>query len=63
VIGLAIAAGAGHLVKALLFEASPLDPASLLGAAALLVGAAALACYLPARQATRVDPAAVLRAS
>jgi putative ABC transport system permease protein len=61
-IGLGIAAGATRALKALLFASSPLDPASLLGAVLLLVAAAALACYLPARQAARVDPAAVLRA-
>jgi putative ABC transport system permease protein len=62
-MGLAIAAGATRTLRGLLFASSPLDPATLLGAAALLVGAAALACYLPARQAAHVDPAATLRAS
>jgi len=61
-IGLAAALAGNRAIAGLLFEVSPLDPASMLGAAATLVGASALACYLPARRATRVDPVAVLRA-
>jgi putative ABC transport system permease protein len=61
-IGLAIAVGATRVLRGLLFSVDPLDPASLLGAAALLVGASALACYLPARRAAGVDPASLLRA-
>jgi predicted permease len=61
VIGLAIAVAAARVVRGLLFAVHPLDPASLLGAALLLVGASALACYLPARRAARVDPIALLR--
>ena len=43
-------------LRGMLFETEPLDPVTLTGAAALLVGAAVLATYLPARRATRVDP-------
>ena len=49
-------------VAGALVEVHWLDPASMLAAAVLLVGAAALASYLPARRATRVDPAILLRA-
>jgi len=61
-IGLGGALAASRVVRSLLFGVHPLDPASLLGAALLLVGASALAAWLPARRATRVDPATVLRA-
>jgi ABC-type antimicrobial peptide transport system permease subunit len=39
----------------------PLDPASLLTATLLLLGAAVVASYLPARSAARMDPLAALR--
>jgi ABC-type lipoprotein release transport system permease subunit len=51
-----------HLLRGLLYGVHPLDPASLLAAALLLVGVSALASYLPARRATRVDSVALLRA-
>ncbi|HUL75913.1 MAG TPA: FtsX-like permease family protein, partial [Vicinamibacteria bacterium] len=62
VIGLAGATAAARVLRSLLFEVRPLDPTSLLGAAGLVMGASLLACYVPARRATRVDPVAVLRA-
>lgn len=60
-IGLAGALGASRLVRGLLFEASPLDPSTLVGAALLLVLTSALACYLPVRRATRIDAVTMLR--
>ena len=60
-LGVAAAAVAWRGAAGLLFGVSPLDPASLLGAAVLLAGAGALACYAPARRVSRVDPAATLR--
>ena len=60
-IGLLLAAGVGKLVSGLLYQVSPLDPAVLTTAAALLAGSALLACYLPARRATRVVPLEALR--
>jgi ABC-type lipoprotein release transport system permease subunit len=50
------------MLRGLLFDVHPLDPAAMVAAALLLVSASALACYLPARRATRVDPVALLRA-
>jgi predicted permease len=60
-IGFAAAAAATRALRALLFEVQPVDPGALLAAILLLVGASALASYLPARRATRVDPITLLR--
>jgi predicted permease len=62
VCGLAAALGVTRLMKSLLFEVSPADPVTYAAAAAALVLAAVLGSYLPARRATRVDPAEALRA-
>jgi predicted permease len=61
-VGLAAAMAVSRVMAGLLFELSPTDPATLLGVAVLLTGVAALASYLPARRATRVDPLIALRA-
>jgi predicted permease len=61
-IGLASAVVASRLLRGLLFGVHPLDPVSLLAAALLLVGVSALASYMPARRAARVDPVSMLRA-
>ncbi len=60
-VGLAFAAAAGKLVSGLLYQVSPFDPVVLTGAAAILTGAAILACYVPARRATRIQPIEALR--
>jgi len=58
-----VAAGAvTRLMASLLFGVEPSDPISYGGGAVLLVSAAALASYLPARRSTAGDPAAALRA-
>jgi ABC-type antimicrobial peptide transport system permease subunit len=61
VVGLAAAASATRLLRGMLFEVDPHDPSTILGAALLLIGASALASYVPVRQATRVDAVATLR--
>jgi ABC-type antimicrobial peptide transport system permease subunit len=59
----ALAAFAGtRLIRTLLFETSPLDPAALAAAPMLLLAIAIVACALPAIRATRIDPAISLRA-
>jgi putative ABC transport system permease protein len=48
-------------MSGLLFEVEPLDPYTFLGVAALVTGAALLACFLPARSAAGVDASRTLR--
>jgi predicted permease len=60
-MGLALAVGAAVSIRSLLFGVEPLDPASLGGVACVLLLTAALACYLPARRAARIDPVTALR--
>lgn len=52
---------ASRVLRRFLFEISPLDPAAYLAAVAVLGGAAVLACYVPARRATRIEPIAALK--
>ena len=61
VIGLAAAAGLTSLMKSILFGIRTLDPVIYFGMAAVLVAAAALASYIPARRASRIDPNEALR--
>jgi hypothetical protein len=62
VLGLALALAVTRVLRGLLFEIEPLDPVSLGVAALALLAVAAVATWLPARRATRVDPIEVLRA-
>jgi ABC-type lipoprotein release transport system permease subunit len=59
-IGLASAAGLMRLMRSLLFEVSPLDPLTYAVVPIVLMAAALLACYLPARRASGLDPARAL---
>lgn len=61
-IGVGLAAAGGRLVSTLLFGVAPLDPLALVAAGTLLATASLVACYIPARRATRVDPLQALRA-
>jgi putative ABC transport system permease protein len=62
VIGLAGAAAASRALASLLYGVSRLDPASYFGVVALLASVSAVACWLPAWRASRVDPSITLRA-
>jgi predicted lysophospholipase L1 biosynthesis ABC-type transport system permease subunit len=62
VLGLAAAAGLTRLMSSLLFGVKALDPLTYAGVATILIAAAALASYFPARRATAVDPIDALRA-
>jgi predicted permease len=59
--GLAGTLAVGRVLKGLLFEISPSDPSALVGSMLVLIAVAAVACYIPARGATRVDPMSALR--
>jgi len=62
VVGLVVAALAGRSMSSLLFGVAPLDPAAYVAAIGVIVAAAALASYLPARRAATIDPIETLRA-
>lgn len=62
VCGIAGAVSLTRVMSALLFEVSPLDPATYAAVSGVLLAAAAIATYLPARRATDVQPVDALRA-
>jgi putative ABC transport system permease protein len=60
-VGLAVSLGLTRFLQAMLFGVKPADPATFLVAALLWIAIALLACYIPARRATKVDPMVALR--
>jgi putative ABC transport system permease protein len=60
-VGLLLSLGAGRVLSQILYNVSPTDPGSLAIATIMLAAAALLACFLPARRATRVNPMTALR--
>jgi predicted permease len=61
VVGLLLALVAGRLITRVLFNVSPNDPLTLTAVVLVFLAAAALAAYVPARRATKVDPMVALR--
>jgi predicted permease len=62
VVGLVAAMALGRLMSSLLFGVSPMDPAAYGVALGIMIAAAALASYMPARRAARINPIETLRA-
>jgi putative ABC transport system permease protein len=60
-VGLAGALALARFVSTMLFGVTPFDPPSYASTAVVLLGVAAVACYVPARRAMRVDPIVALR--
>lgn len=60
-IGVPAALAASRLISAMLYGLKPADPLTLVAATLLMIGVAALAGYLPARRAAKVDPMVALR--
>jgi ABC-type lipoprotein release transport system permease subunit len=60
-MGLAAALLLTRWLSSMLFQVTPRDPVTFGGVALILITVALLACYIPARRATRVDPIVALR--
>jgi len=61
VLGLGASVGAVRLIQSMLYGTRALDPAIFAAVAATLLGMAALACFVPAWRASRIDPMRALR--
>jgi ABC-type antimicrobial peptide transport system permease subunit len=61
-VGLTVSLAAGRLMQSLLYQVAALDATTYLAAAVAVLACAALAGYVPARRAARIDPMVALRA-
>jgi macrolide transport system ATP-binding/permease protein len=61
VLGAVAALGLTNLIANLLYKVSPFDPTAFLAAFAVMAIVSSLACFIPARRATRTDPVRALR--
>jgi ABC-type antimicrobial peptide transport system permease subunit len=61
VVGLPLALAVTQLMKSFLFGLPPIDPITFTVVPALLTSVGLIACYIPARRATKVDPLVALR--
>jgi ABC-type antimicrobial peptide transport system permease subunit len=62
VVGLALALALSRVMATMLYDVSATDPATFVLVPLVLLAIAAMACYVPARRAMRVDPIVALRA-
>jgi ABC-type antimicrobial peptide transport system permease subunit len=60
-VGVAAALALSRTIQSLLFGVAPTDPTTFAAVIAMLLGVAAIACYVPAWRATHVDPTQALR--
>jgi ABC-type antimicrobial peptide transport system permease subunit len=60
-IGIIAAVGLTRFMKSLLFETTPYDPEVYAGVAGILMLAGVIACWMPARRASRLDVVKLLR--
>jgi putative ABC transport system permease protein len=61
VLGLVVSLSGSRILSSMLYEIGAADPGTFLAVSVLLAAVALLACYLPARRATKVDPMVALR--
>jgi putative ABC transport system permease protein len=61
VLGLAISFGVTRVMSSILFGVTPTDPITFVGVTLLLLAVTFVACWIPARRATRIDPLTALR--